>query len=563
MKESINKRLKKGFNVITLLGMIALFICDSALFVFSSKYESAMKNYGFSQGDIGMALVSFSETRSALRGAVAYSSKNQKNAQKELYDSKKEEFNRYLEDIKEYMVTDESMNAYNDILTALEGYWDISDSVISDGMSDSYTLLQQAQERDIKEIEPLYSNVYSAINRLMDINVDKGEELEKILAIIKYLLCAGVLVVIVISCIISRKISNKVSKSVEEPVNALVDRFKTFARGDLDSEFPTNSYDDEISVMTEEAKSMAATLNLIITDLSEIMSEMAKGNFNVDTENGEKYVGKFVELRDSVRTMNDKVNDTLHSVEEASMSVTAGSENLAQSAQELAEGATEQAGAVEELQATITTISENVAETAKALMDSSNKAQKYAERADESKASMKALMDAMERISETSLKISSIIADIENIASQTNLLSLNAAIEAARAGEAGKGFAVVAEQIRVLADQSAQSAVDTKALIEGALNEIEEGNNAVKSAADSMGIIVDGINEIAVVTKEISETSNTQVATMKEAEAGIDQISEVVQSNSAASEECSATSEELSAQAEQMNQLVDSFVLKR
>ena len=556
MKESINKRLKKGFNVITLLGMIALFI-------FSSKYESAMKNYGFSQGDIGMAFVSFSETRSALRGAVAYSSKNQKNAQKELYDSKKEEFNRYLEDIKKYMVTDESMNAYNDILTALEGYWDISDSVLSDGMSGSYSLSQQAQERDIKEIEPLYNNVYNAINRLMDINVDKGEKLEKILAIIKYVLCAGVLVVIVISSIISKKISNKVSKSVEEPVNALVDRFKTFARGDLDSEFPTNSHDDEISLMTEEAKSMAATLNLIITDLSEIMSEMAKGNFNVDTENGEKYVGKFVELRDSVRMMNDKVNDTLHSVEEASKSVTAGSENLAQSAQELAEGATEQAGAVEELQATITTISENVAETAKALMDSSNKAQEYAEKADESKASMKSLMDAMERISETSLKISSIIADIENIASQTNLLSLNAAIEAARAGEAGKGFAVVAEQIRVLADQSAQSAVDTKALIEGALNEIEEGNNAVKSAADSMGIIVDGINEIAVVTKEISETSNTQVATMKEAEAGIDQISEVVQSNSAASEECSATSEELSAQAEQMNQLVDSFVLKR
>ena len=561
MKESINKRLKKGFNVITLLGMIVFEKRRTTMAVLEVK--ELTKNYGFSQGDIGMALVSFSETRSALRGAVAYSSKNQKNAQKELYDSKKEEFNRYLEDIKEYMVTDESMNAYNDILTALEGYWDISDSVLSDGMSGSYSLSQQAQERDIKEIEPLYNNVYSAINRLMDINVDKGEKLEKILAIIKYVLCAGVLVVIVISSIISKKISNKVSKSVEEPVNALVDRFKTFARGDLDSEFPTNSHDDEISLMTEEAKSMAATLNLIITDLSEIMSEMAKGNFNVDTENGEKYVGKFVELRDSVRMMNDKVNDTLHSVEEASKSVTAGSENLAQSAQELAEGATEQAGAVEELQATITTISENVAETAKALMDSSNKAQEYAEKADESKASMKSLMDAMERISETSLKISSIIADIENIASQTNLLSLNAAIEAARAGEAGKGFAVVAEQIRVLADQSAQSAVDTKALIEGALNEIEEGNNAVKSAADSMEIIVDGINEIAVVTKEISETSNTQVATMKEAEAGIDQISEVVQSNSAASEECSATSEELSAQAEQMNQLVDSFVLKR
>ena len=165
---------------------------------------------------------------------------------------------------------------------------------------------------------------------------------------------------------------------------------------------------------------------------------------------------------------------------------------------------------------------------------------------------MHSLMEAMQRISDTSKKIENIISDIESIASQTNLLSLNAAIEAARAGEAGKGFAVVAEQIRMLADQSAQSAVDT----------IEEGNTVAMKVAESMDSVVQGINDIADVSKQLSENSNVQIAAMREAEKGIDQISEVVQSNSAASEECSATSEELSAQAEAMNELISQFTLR-
>ena len=185
-----------------------------------------------------------------------------------------------------------------------------------------------------------------------------------------------------------------------------------------------------------------------------------------------------------------------------------------------------------------------------------------AEEADTSKVDMNELIEAMNRISETSKKIENIIADIEDIASQTNLLSLNAAIEAARAGEAGKGFAVVAEQIRTLADQSAKSAVDTRELIEGALKEINEGNTVAMKAVESLDTVVGGINEIAEVSKELSTSSNQQIAAMKEADEGINQISEVVQSNSAASQECSATSEELSAQAEAMNELVSQFVLR-
>lgn len=562
VKNPIRKRLNKGFSLITIVCCIALVLCDIAIFAMSSQYEHAMSSYGFSQGDIGKAMVTFSEARSSLRAVISYKSTTEINSEKKEYQTKKQLFDTYLSEVEKSMVTKEGKESYANIVSKLDDYWNMSDSILKIASTSDPAACENAQKQEYEVLRPKYDELYNDMKELMDLNVNMGDDLEDILFVIKIVLGVLVLVIIGGSIMTSKRIGAKIADQIEKPVADLAERLKKFAQGDLDSPFPEQNNEDEIAFMNDVAKEMAANLNLIISDLSRLMSLMADGNFAISTEIEDKYVGKFVELLESIRNMNRKMDSTLRHVEESAEQVTAGSENLAQSAQDLAEGATEQAGAVEQLQATMSTITEQVADTVNNLNDTSRKAESYAKSADSSKTDMRELMEAMQRISETSKKIENIISDIESIASQTNLLSLNAAIEAARAGEAGKGFAVVAEQIRMLADESAKSAVDTRTLIEGALNEIEEGNQVAQKAADSMETVVQGINDISDTSKMLSENSNQQIAALREAEKGIEQISEVVQSNSAASEECSATSEELSAQAEAMNEMTAQFVLR-
>lgn len=562
VKNPIRKRLNKGFSLITIVCCIALVLCDIAIFAMSSQYEHAMSNYGFSQGDIGKAMVTFSEARSSLRAVISYKSTTEINSEKKEYQTKKQLFGTFLSEVEKSMVTKEGKESYANIVSKLDDYWNMSDSILKIASTSDPAACENAQKQEYEVLGPKYDELYNDMKELMNLNVNMGDDLEDILFVIKIVLGVLVLVIIGGSIITSKRIGAKIADQIEKPIADLAERLKRFSQGDLDSPFPEQNNEDEVAFMNDVAKEMAANLNLIISDLSRLMSLMADGNFAISTEIEDKYVGKFVELLESIRNMNRKMDSTLRHVEESAEQVTAGSENLAQSAQDLAEGATEQAGAVEQLQATMSTITEQVADTVNNLNDTSKKAESYAKSADSSKTDMRELMEAMQRISETSKKIENIISDIESIASQTNLLSLNAAIEAARAGEAGKGFAVVAEQIRMLADESAKSAVDTRTLIEGALNEIEEGNQVAQKAADSMETVVQGINDISDTSKMLSENSNQQIAALREAEKGIEQISEVVQSNSAASEECSATSEELSAQAEAMNEMTAQFVLR-
>ena len=560
-KLKIEKRLSKSFTLVSLIASIAAVIGLIALIITTTQYSSALKNYGFAQGDIGKALVTFADTRAATRGIIAYQQKDLIDSTKTIHDAKKQKFLDYMTTVEKAMNSDEEKAAYQEAATQLEKYWTLEDKVIKAGATTDAESSIEAQKTESSDLKELYDEVYAELAEIMDLKVTEGDALSQMLTILSAVMIGLMAIVIIGASVVAKTLGTKIAKTIAEPLKKLVDRFALFTQGDFTSPYPETETQDEVSNIVAGAKKMSEDIGLILNDVAYLMNEMANGNYAVRTEHTERYVGEFSKLIEAIRGMNRQMDSTIRHIEEAAEQVSAGSGNLADAAQALAEGATDQAAAVEELQATFANITEDVHVTAKHVEDSYQQAQKYAEVADNSHNEMNNMISAMTKISETSKKIESIISEIEDIASQTNLLSLNAAIEAARAGEAGKGFAVVAEQIRKLAEQSAQSAVDTRELIESSINEVEEGNRIADNAAASLEEVVAGIKNIAESSKQLSEISERQAEAMTQAESGINQISEVVQSNSATAEETSATSEELSAQATTLSDLIGYFVL--
>lgn len=558
----IRERLSKSYLQVIFIASISAIVGIIALLVMTRMYNNALNNYGFSQGDIGKAMTAFSGARSEVRAAVGYMDEDLISDAKDTYYTRKDSFQQYLDDIESSMVTQAGKDAYNQIVKDLDGYWDLSDQLIEEGSTTDQEISKKVQRREADELGPAYQVVYNDLKNLMNIYVQKGDQIESVLAVMEIIAVIIMIAVIILSVLSGRRLGNQIADGIAKPLQQMSERLKTFAEGDLDSEFPEHDAKDEVAEMIETARQMADNLNVIISDSGRLLNEMADGNFAIATDNEERYTGKFNDLLIGIRNMNRKINDSLHQVEETAEQVSMGSGNMAEAAQSLAEGATEQAGAVEELQATIADITANVEHTAENLQKSHADARKYADDADHSREQMHAMVEAMQRISESSMKIENIISELEDIASQTNLLSLNASIEAARAGEAGKGFAVVADQIRKLAEQSAASAVSTRELIEGSIHDVEEGNKAVALVSETLDEVIKGINDIADTSKSLSENSQSQATAMEQAEQGVNQISEVVQSNSAMAQETSATSEELSAQAETLDNLVRQFTLR-
>lgn len=440
------------------------------------------------------------------------------------------------------------------------------DSAISELKSSRTQLMSLARANKNEEALELFNGTYNDITeKVQDILIEIGTmsgntaNQEYAIASTVGIICVIITIIIfAIAIFISVKIRKALVQIIMEPMSQIELAAENLRSGKLDVDITYES-DDEFGKLANNLKESCHSLHAIVSDAGRLLTEMSEGNFNVNTDIEEQYVGEFESLILAMRNMNRKLNETLHNINMSSDQVAIGSTQLAESAQTLAEGATEQAGAIEELTATIENINESAATTAKEAKEASAKAKQAESDAEKSQADLIELTNAMQRINETSRMIQNIIGEIEDIASQTNLLSLNASIEAARAGDAGRGFGVVADQIGKLADDSAKSAVNTRELLERSLTEIENGNEITQKTVAVINNILETMKSFAESAAKSSETAISQSDMLAQVEKAIEQISEVVQSNSASAEETSATSEELSAQAETLKNLIGQF----
>ena len=558
----IEKRLKRAFNMVTVIAAVATFIGLIAMIVVTANFKKAMYNYALPQGDIALFMNEYAESRSNMRGIIGYEDQDLIDSLVERHDMRRESTYERLAAIEETMVTPEGRAAYEEIEKALDAYFEMEAEVIKIGATTDQAMCRKAQELAQEKIVPLYEALDNATLHLMEINIEKEHEMEQFCTILEYCAMGLMVLLLVLIIAIARMISVKIATSISKPLNELSERLDSFDNGDISSPFPEYYEADEVGDMVQAVSSTTTKLQNIFGDLEVLLSDMADGKFNIKTSCEEEYIGEYNGLLMAIRQMNRKMDGALKEVRNSSEMVSGGAHNLAEGAQALAEGATDQAASVEELQASMDELTHGLERCAEDMGSAFKKAQECAAAAEESRVEMEGMVNTMKRISDTSSKIESIIGEIEEIAAQTNLLSLNAAIEAARAGEAGRGFAVVADQIRTLAEQSAKSAVNTRELIEGSVYEVGVGTKAALKTADVLNGVVNSVEEIADISKELSDNVTVQVEAVEQANAGINKISEVVESISATAQEAFATSEELSAQATSMDELVARFQLR-
>ena len=442
---------------------------------------------------------------------------------------------------------------------AWEKYRGASDEILQLSREGKQQEASKLMTGEVYEAYKSFSKKLTILRDKFQVELDQAKTMANVCTVIIFIvIVAAGLAIAVVTTMIGKIITN----SITEPVKQIDAAVASLRKGELSNvEMLTYESEDEFGDTIRNLKEAMGILADYVREISVEVKAIAQGDLTRNGDDITDFLGDFSELKTSLLYILKRFNSTLTEISNLAEQVSSNSSEVENASKSLADGATEQAGVIEELNATIDTVVDMAEDTAKETQNASARVKASANKANEEKEKMNELLTEMEHITEISKEIGNIITDIEDIASQTNLLSLNASIEAARAGEAGKGFAVVADQIGKLAADSAKSAVNTRDLIDKTLVEIEKGNTITRTTADAFNQIITDMESFAELAENTMEKANSQAESLEQIGQGIEQLSGVVQGNAASSEENTAISINLAEGAAKMHDRVNIFKL--
>lgn len=480
------------------------------------------------------------------------------NSDKSTYDS-------YEQNVEEQLAeVDTELQALKGTGTvSAELYQEYSDSLAEWG-NIGYSIMEQIKSGKIDEAT---AAIINECTPALDKTVEIGKKLDDVtdqarnraVRITVILAIAGIGVVVIcliLAVLLARKTAGRVMETILVPLHQIENVAQELTEGNLHSTLEYHS-EDEIGRLAHSMRKSIRILGSYVDDIDRAMKQFSEGDFDIQPQ--VEWRGDFIGILNSFMAFEKSMADTVKGIQHVSDEVFEGAEQVASSSSDLADGATNQAAVVEELTATVENVSEQVAQNSKTAKEISGRVDELGNSILDSNSKMREMVDSMNEISVASKEIDKIIATINEIAAQTNLLALNASIEAARAGEAGRGFAVVANQVNVLADQSAQAAKESSLLIETSVKAVEKGMVIAGQTAAKLEKVAESSKTITEEVANIADTLETQTTEIYQINQGIEQINDVVQTNSATSEECAAASQEMSNEAESLRGLIQKF----